>query len=210
MKGHSYFPLLIGWSTPSPLEYQLLEHKGPSPQCQQELTLWHSTEGSEWQRGGVDGQITSIHLKLHLWRTGCCEKSEIVVTAVVWYSAELVPVPGSQKKALWIYLPVLTPSWLSDPTWSLFTPCVSFQDIVGVVSEGQAEVWEPVLSRLRLWPRRLSASPSLQEGNVVPAPSQFWRGWNSGEIRPGFGLGFNIGRIPSRLCTGSWFWISWF
>ena len=66
MKGHSYFHLLIGWSTPSPLEYQLLEHKGPSPQCQQELASWHSTEGFEWQDGGVDGQITSIHLKLHL------------------------------------------------------------------------------------------------------------------------------------------------
>lgn len=133
-----------------------------------------------------------------------------MVTAIVWYSAEVLPVPGNQKKALWIYLTALNPGWLSDPPWSLFTPRVFFQDIVEVVSEGQAEVWEPVLSGLRLWPRRLSASLSLQEGSVVPAPSQVWRGWSSGEARSGLGLGFNIGRIPSRLCTGSWFWISWF
>ena len=152
----------------------------PSPQCQQELASWHSTEGSEWQGGGVDGQITSIHLKLHLWRTGCCEKSETVVTAVVWYSAELVPVPGNQKKASWIYLPVLTPSGLSDPTWSLFTPCVFFQDIVEVVSEGQAEVWEPVLSHLRLTQEALcvSVSPGGECGSSslsVLKGMKFWR-----------------------------------
>lgn len=52
---------------PSPLDYKLPECKVYSPQCQQQLASWHSTNDPEWLKGGVDGWVTSTRLKMHFY-----------------------------------------------------------------------------------------------------------------------------------------------